>query len=84
MKIKKNNKIKENFSFCLDLFKQSKIKVVVTSVFLVIAILTGIIVALKTYRFHRVGENSGFTDISSGGLTTTFFSRFLSYMPWFI
>jgi len=79
--IKKNKKnFKENFGFCLELIKESKLKVVITSILLLIALLTGIIIALRTHSFYKVGENYGVVDVTSGGLTTTFFARLFSML----
>lgn len=81
MIVKKNkNQLKENFSFCFQLMKESKIKVVVTSILLIIAILTGIIVAIRTHNHYHIGENYGVVDVASGGLTTTFFTRLFSML----
>lgn len=75
---KRNNQFKENFSFCFELIKQSKLKFLITSLLFVVAILTGIIVALRTRSHYEIGDNYGVVDVTTGGLTTTFFARLFS------
>lgn len=81
MASKKNkNNFKQNFMFCLDLLKESKLKFIVTITIVVIAILTGVIVALRTHSHYEIGKNYGVVDVTSGGLTTTFFARLFSML----
>lgn len=81
MAVKKNkNQFKQNFSFCFELLKENKIKTIITAILLIIAILTGIIVASKTHSYYEIGENYGVVDVTSGGLTTTFFARLFSML----
>ena len=75
---KNKNRFKENLNFCFDLLKGSKLKLLFTCIFLVIALLTGIIVATKTHSHYEIGENYGVVDVTTGGVTTTFFARLFS------
>lgn len=50
------------------------------SVLLIIAILTGVIVALRTHSHYEIGENYGVVDVTTGGLATTFFARLFSML----
>lgn len=77
---KKINNLKERFGFCFELLKESKLKVIIFSILLVIAIFTGIIVAIKTHSHFEVGSSYGIVDITTGGLTTTFFARLFSML----
>ena len=79
--IKKNKNIfKENISFCFEILKECKLKVLITGLLIIIAILTGIIVASRTHSYYDISENFGVVDVSSGGLTTTFFARLFSML----
>ena len=80
MNKKKSFKFKEDYGFCFDLIKQCKIKTVILAIILLISILTGIVVACKTHSCYAVNKNYGVVDVTSGGLTTTFFARLFSML----
>lgn len=75
-----NHFFKDNFSFVIELAKESKIKIIISSILILIAILTGVIIAIKTHSYYKIGQNYGVVDVASGGLTTTFFARFFSML----
>lgn len=77
---KKINGFKESCSFSFELLKECKLKTIITSVLLIIAIFTGIIVAIRTHSYYEIGKNYGVVDVASGGLTTTFFARIFSML----
>ena len=77
---KNNNKFKDCIRFVGELLKNCKIKSLICSLTLLIGFLTGIIIAAKTHHHYQIGENYGVVDVSSGGLTTTFFARLFSML----
>lgn len=80
-KINKNRNLFQNFRFALDLLKESKIKIIIMSVVISIAFLTGIIVAIKTKADYFDLNNLGVLCFEKGGVINgSFFSRLLSMM----
>ena len=77
---KRNNLFKNNFNFCFDLLKESKLKLFIVAIFLLIAIFTGIIVATKIHSHYDIKDDFGVVDVTTGGLTTTFFARLFSML----
>jgi len=77
----KNNKkfnlinIKTSILECL---KQHKIKTLIMAITILIAFLTGLIIAIKTRSDWGTGEWFGVIDARTGVLTTTFLTRLLS------
>ena len=64
-----------------DCFKQNKIKLLVSICFLFIALLTGIIIAIKYYDSSSIClSNYGLADFSGGIISSSFFSRFFSML----
>lgn len=76
----KNRQFKEEARFAFDILKESKIKAVIVSVVVLIALLTGIIVAARTHTAFASIDNYGIIDVKTGTLTTTFFTRFFSML----
>lgn len=74
----KNRQIKEGFGFILDLLKEVKIKTVIISSIILIAFLTGIIVAIKTGASYKSLERLGVACFGKDGLSASFFTRLLS------
>jgi hypothetical protein len=76
----KNRQFKEEARFAFDILKESKIKTIIVSVVVLIALLTGIIVAARTHTAFASIDNYGIIDVKTGTLTTTFFTRFFSML----
>ncbi len=74
----KNRQFREMAGFSLDMMKECKLKIICIAVALIIALLTGVIVAARTHSSFVGIENYGIVDVRTGTLTTTFFSRLLS------
>ena len=76
----KNRQFKDSFSFAFDMMKESKVKIIVISVIIIIALLTGIIVAIKTKADYDDLERIGVVCFGKNGISTSFFSRLLSML----
>lgn len=71
--------IKENFSFVFELVKENKIKTIILSSFVLIAFLTGIIVAIKTKaNYDNLGSLGVLCIGKNGVISASFFTRLLS------
>ena len=78
-KFNKNRNLFKNYSFSFDLMKESKLKIIILSAIVLIAFLTGIIVAIKTKASYNDLNNLGVICFGKGGvINTSFFTRFLS------
>ena len=76
----KKRQLKNVAGFALDLLKESKVKLIIISVLIVIAFLTGVIVAARTHSSYNNLDGYGIVDVRTGGLTTTFFTRLFSML----
>ena len=77
----KNRFFKDIFEFVLDCVKACKIKTIIILVLMVIALITGIIVAVRTKDSYSISDSFGVVDISSNGVnSSTFFTRLLSML----
>ena len=76
----KNRQIKELGSFIFEEIKVNKFIFIIFIVISIITLFTGIIVAAKTHSSIMINENFGLVDMTTGGLTTTFFTRLLSML----
>lgn len=77
----KNRQIRKNFGFIFDLMKESKIKTIILSAIVLIAFLTGIIVAIKTKASYGSLSNLGVVCFEKGGvISSSFFTRLLSML----
>ncbi len=76
----KKRQFNEFAGFAIDIIKECKLKVILISAIMIIALLTGIIVAARTHSTYLGIENYGIVDVRTGTLTTTFFSRLLSML----
>ncbi len=76
----KNRQIKEATRFACDMLKESKLFIVIISVISIIALLTGIIVAIKTRSSFAHLDGYGVVDVRTGGLATSFFTRLFSML----
>ena len=76
----KNFAFKDCKDFILESIKECKIKTIVLSAFVLISLLTGIIVAIKTHNDWGTTNGMGIVDTKTGVLTSTFFTRFLSML----
>jgi len=80
-KFNKKRKVFQEFGFVSDLIKESKIKIFIISTIVLIAFLTGIIVAIKTKVNYDNLNNLGVVCFKKGGIiNTSFFTRFLSML----
>ena len=77
---KKKNFFKENFMFVIELLKQCKLKTIILSSFVLVAFLTGIIVAIKTNANYDTLSSLGVISIGKGGFNSSFFARLLSML----
>ena len=72
-------------NFIFDNIKSCKIKFFAIAIALLIALLTGIIVAIRTHKSIFVNDNFGVVDISSNQVSpSTFFTRLLSMLVMFL
>lgn len=77
----KNRFFKDIFEFVLDCVKACRIKTIIILVLMVIALITGIIVAFRTKDSYSISDSFGVVDISSNGVnSSTFFTRLLSML----
>ncbi len=76
----KNRQIRELGNFIFESIKINKFMLIIFLVISIITLFTGIIVAAKTHSSIMANDNFGLVDITTGGLTTTFFTRLLSMM----
>lgn len=74
----KNRQIKNILNFILDCLKEHKFLFIIIASFCLISILTGIIVGAKTHSSYGSLDNFGVVDVTTGGLTSSFFTRLLS------
>ncbi len=81
----KNRFFKDIFDFVMDSCKASKIKTLSLLVVITIALITGIIVAIRTHDNYNISNNFGVVDISSNEVnSSTFFTRLLSMLLVFV
>lgn len=66
--------------FMVESIKECKIRTIILFTFMVITFFTGLIVAIKTHSNWGTANGLGIIDVKSGGLTSTFFTRFLSML----
>lgn len=76
----KNRQFKEVINFIIDMLKECKIKTIILSLVIVIAFLTGIIVAARTHTSFASIDGYGIIDVKTGTLTTSFFTRLFSML----
>ncbi len=77
----KNHIFREAFDFVIDTCKSCKIKTILVIVVCVIALITGIIVAIRTHDSYSVTNNYGVIDITQNDInSSTFFTRLLSML----
>ena len=77
----KNRFFKDIFEFVLDCVKACRIKTIIILVLMVIALITGIIVAVRTKDSYSISDSFGVVDISSNSVnSSTFFTRLLSML----
>lgn len=77
----KNRQIGKEFGFIFDLVKESKLKTIVLTAIVLIAFLTGIIVAIKTKASYDNLNNFGVVCFQKGGVVnSSFFTRLLSML----
>ena len=76
----KNRQFKEITNFVIEMLKECRIKTIILSLIVVIAFLTGIIVAARTHSSFSISDGYGIIDVKSGTLTTSFFTRLLSML----
>ena len=77
----KNRFFKDSCTFVFNIIKECKIKTIIITTFIVIAFLTGIIVAAKTHNNYNIFDNFGVVDISSNEVSSsTFFTRLFSML----
>lgn len=62
----------------IECLKQHKLKSLIIAIFILIAFLTGLIIAIRTRSDWGTGEGFGVVDTRTGVLTTTFLTRLLS------
>lgn len=76
---KNKNRLFNDFTnFIFENVKINKFLLIIISIITFIAFLTGIIVGAKTHSNIIDSDNFGVVDITTGGLTSTFFTRLLS------
>ena len=78
---KNKNRLFNDFTnFIFENVKINKFLLIIISIITFIAFLTGIIVGAKTHSNIIDSDNFGVVDITTGGLTSTFFTRLLSML----
>ena len=81
----KNRLFANATSFVIDTIKQCKIKSIIITSLVVIALITGIIVGARTHNNYTISNNFGVVDISDNGvMSSTFFTRLLSMIVVFL
>lgn len=77
----KNRNFKNYFNFIIELLKERKIAMLVFFTFMLIAFITGIIVATKTSNSYTINDNFGVVNINSNSVSvSTFFTRLFSML----
>lgn len=77
----KNRNFKNYFDFIIELLKERKIAMLVFFTFMLIAFITGIIVATKTSNSYTINDNFGVVNINSNSVSaSTFFTRLFSML----
>lgn len=77
----KNRNFKNYFDFIIELLKEKKIAMLVFFTFMLIAFITGIIVATKTSNSYTINDNFGVVNINSNSVSaSTFFTRLFSML----
>ena len=77
----KNRNFKNYFDFIIELLKERKIAMLVFFTFMLIAFVTGIIVATKTSNSYTINDNFGVVNINSNSVSaSTFFTRLFSML----
>ena len=77
----KNRVFRNAFDFIVDIIKERKIAVIIFSSLMLIAFITGIIVAAKTKGSYVVNDNFGVVNISSNSVSaSSFFTRLFSML----
>ncbi len=77
----KNRIFKDIYAFVIDLIKERKAIILIFSLFMLVAFLTGIIVGVKTHNSYIVSNNFGVVNISSNAVSaSTFFTRLFSML----
>ncbi len=77
----KNRNFKNYFDFIIELLKERKIAMLVFFTFMLIAFITGIIVATKTRNSYTINDNFGVVNINSNSVSaSTFFTRLFSML----
>ncbi len=80
-KFNKKGNFLRRFDFAFDLIKESKIKLIILSVFILIAFFTGLIVAIKTNANYVDLDRLGVVCVSRGGIIgSSFFARLFSML----
>ena len=81
----KNRFFRETSSFILYTIKECKIRTIIITSLLLITLLTGIIVGIRTHNSYNISNNFGVVDISENGVSSsTFFTRLLSMLLVFL
>lgn len=82
---KRNHIFKDAGNFVLETIKECKIKTMLILVVSIITLITGIIVAIRTYDNYNIQNSYGVVDLSSNDISTsTFFTRLLSMLVVFL
>lgn len=77
----KNRIFRDVIDFVIESVKSCKIKTLTILFLTIIALITGIIVAIRTKDSYNISDNFGVVDISSNGInSSTFFTRLLSML----
>lgn len=77
----KNRNFREAFEFIMDCIRACKIKTIIILVLTTIALITGIIVAVRTKDNYNITDYFGVVDVSANGVSSsTFFTRLLSML----
>lgn len=80
MKKKSSNFFLSCKEFIFEILKECKIKTIFLFCFSLIVFISGIIVAFKTKNSFIINDNYGVINISTGSLTSSFFTRFCSVL----